>query len=396
MRVPKARSRSPELKGTASRGQDKRKVPDPPRPRGPKAARIEPPKRTKSANILFRQKVPSLGSSLNNYPPPGALATTAGRLRSTTHEATTFKSNSAAKRPVRRGPAMKSAGGSVSRDIIAISSDEDEDISVLEKKLQEQKGFTKKQAEKAAELQVKLKESWREREKLQKELTAALAANQKYARQQDSGENKPLKGLVRQGQTHPRQKVAESDIPPQPDGVGGDERTPDSPKRLSMRELYSDLTFNSDSPWGTFELSDPDPKTFRQQGWRKTAYRPYDQARLMSVHLHRQVNRTREPARMLIQPTLDSEGSITATAAASSSSGTTALNNPAGSDGVEMIDSIQQPGGGGHRIAFGDFMGIPDNMVPYVKDGSLGFRSGTIVSYSFCNKSVPRYLIQVY
>jgi hypothetical protein len=272
---------------------------------------------------------------------------------------------------------MKSAGGSVNRKVlIDISSDEAENIRVLEKKLQDQKGYTKKQAEKAAELQIKLQESRKEKEALHKKLTAALAANQ-HARQQVSRDNKPLKRLVRQDQTRSGQKAAETDPQPQPAGVNGDDRSLDTPKEPSMREFYSDFTFNSDSPWGSSTLPDPDPKTFRQHGWRKTAYRPYDQARLMNVHLHRQFNCTREPVRMSIQPNLDGEDN---------GSNTTALNGPADSVDVEMTNGIQLPVGGGHQITFDEFIGIPDNMVPYVKDGSLGFRSGIIVSHSFCSK----------
>src|SRR5207302_234367 len=92
---------------------------------------------------------------------------------------TVMKSIPQLKKPARKGPAIKYAGGSISRLLVTDDSTSESDHSAklraLEKRLQDQRSFTKNQAEKAAKLQVKLQESEKEKAALQEKLEALSA-----------------------------------------------------------------------------------------------------------------------------------------------------------------------------------------------------------------------------
>lgn len=268
----------------------------------------------------------------------------------------------------RRGPAMKSAGRPV--QIVPVSdSDSDEDnadrYKELERKFQEQKGYTKKQMEKAVELQKKLMESEREKREIQEKLKAALAASQKSANPTSPKQTRRIKKLKRLVQLDRNGETRVNDQPVQftaRDDANGPRKEP------SLKELYKDYKFIADVPWFCPpEIPAPDPSTFRQGGWRNRSDRPrYDFTRKMNVHLHRELTRDRPSLKIVAELALEGNNSHP------ENSRSTSLDDEPG-------DEFFWPRGG-RQTTIDEFMGFPDNMVPAVKDGVLGFRPGIIVS----------------
>lgn len=300
----------------------------------------------------------------------------------------------ASKKTERRGPAIKNAG----RISVSISDsdgddsddndDDNEDRSKgLEQKLREQKGYTKKQMEKAVEFQRKFIQSEKEKMEqaaefqrrsmqLEKEkndilekLEAALAANQKPVALLPPEQSRKVKKLKRLIQPNRTGKTDTNDQLVKPTA---NDRTSERRKVPSSKEFYKDYKFTANNPWGypVSELPAPDPSTFRSQSWHKTPYRPWeDKAKLMSVHVHRQLTRDRGPINIMVEPYLDSKSSYIGPAGGSRSA---SLND-------EPDDDFRWPRGG-IMTTFDAYMEIPDNMVPSVKDGFLGFRAGILVS----------------
>lgn len=298
------------------------------------------------------------------------------------------------KKAGRRGPAIKNAG----RIFISISSsdgsDEDEDdsdsdsdsedqvkgleekLQECEKKLRDQKGYTRKQVEKSVELERKLIQSEKERKEIEKErnqiqekLEAAnyLAVSQRST-SQVSMQSRQTKKLKRLAQSN-RNVEPELDGQPPKFTTGG--RTSEPRKGPSMKELYKDYRFTVNDPWGyptSPEMPTSDPNTFHMQGWQKTPYKFWDQAKLMNIHVHRELTRDRGPIHIITQPLFDGQGSRNSP---TENSRSVSLGEP--------DDEFHWPRGG-HRTTFEAFMGIPENMVPAVKGANLGFRAGILVS----------------
>lgn len=275
-----------------------------------------------------------------------------------------------------RGPAMKHAGQifipTPDEDDNSAGDDEDQ-VKRLEEKLREQKGYTKKQMEKAVELQRKLMQSEKEKNEMrekQKKLEAALAASQKSAAPPSPKQPRKIKKPKRPAQLNRDDETETNTQPIKPGtGNGGGEHK----KRPSLKDLYKDYTFTANDPWSypaSAELPTPNPDNFRTQSWHKIPYRPWkDKAKLMNVHVHRELTRIRGPINITTQPLLDGKSSHSGPAESSRSA---SLND-------EPDDDFRWPRGG-NRTTFDAFIGIPENMVPSVKDGFLGFRAGILVS----------------
>ncbi|PWW78675.1 hypothetical protein C7212DRAFT_275033 [Tuber magnatum] len=329
------------------------------------------------------------------------ISSTAEPLKHDTRMTVT-KSISQLKKSARKGPAIKYAGGGISRVLVTDDSSSESGhagkLRVLEKRLQDQKGYTKNQAEKVAKLQIKLQESEKEKATLREKLKALLAAGNhgpdgkpasgnenlepkvitesppaQGSSQQGPPKKKVLKRLVRWEQAHSDRSTPQEDTQTE---HGAEDNKPDTGKKTfrygSMRDFYSGSKFCGEDPWGyptTAEQPEPDPSTFRKRGRRKTTYRPFDRGRLMKVHLHRLISHNRPPLTMAVEESpLDDDDESASTS-----------NTPIG-DKIDNPENEHGSTGVPRVISFDEFMGLPDNMVPTVKDGYLGFRSGIIVS----------------
>lgn len=282
------------------------------------------------------------------------------------------------KRIGRRGPAIKHAG----RIFVSISSSSDESdkddnedqVKVLEERLRDQKGYTRKQVEKSVELERKLAQSEKEKREIgeekrqiQEKLEAAAhsVAIQQFG-PQPSIQSRQVKKPNRLAQFN---RNDEPELNGQPfKFIPGDRFR----RELSMKELYKDYKFTVNDPWGyptSPELPAPDPNTFRTQSWQKTPYKFWDQAKLMNIHIHRELACDRGPINIIAHPFFDGQSSH---------------HSPTGdSRSVSLTDDIDDDfhwPRGGHRATFDSFMGIPENMVPAVKGANLGFRAGILVS----------------
>lgn len=397
---------SQPIKETAIRGQKARKVMDPPKPKvtttAEKLKTTVPLKNRANAATWVQAARVDARKSINGSTLPDILSAT----EPSKHNARmAVMSISQPKKPARKGPAIKHARGSISRVLVTDDSSSESDHSgklrALEKRLQDQKGYTKNQAEKAAKLQVKLQESEKEKAALQEKLKAFLALGNRAANespalgnenpqpgvitkplptqgspQQEPPKKKALKRLVRWKEAHSDLSTPQEDPQTKP---GTEDDKPDTGKKTfrygSMRDFYSGSKFCGEDPWAyptTPEQPEPDPSTFRKRGWRKTVYRPFDQGRLMKVHLHRLTSHNRPQLTMTIEENpLDDDDEFASTP-------NTPINTRA-----DKPENERGPIGVPRVISFDKFMGLPENMVPTVKDGCLGFRSGIIVSFNF-------------
>ncbi|CUS13467.1 unnamed protein product [Tuber aestivum] len=394
---------SQPIEETAIRNQKARKIMDVPKPKVSAAAEklgTAAPLKKNGVNgaILVRASArvdarkPINGSTL-----PGALSTTEPPKHDT--RMTVAKGVFQLKKPARKGPAIKYAGGGISRVLVTDDSSSESGhagkLRVLEKRLQDQKGYTKNQAEKAAKLQVKLQESEKEKAALQEKLKIFLTGihgpNEKPtpgneipepeviaeslptqgSSKQEPPKKKVLKRLVRWEEAHSDRSTPQEDT--QAEHGAQDGRADTAKKTFTygpMRDFYSGNKFCGVDPWGyptTTEQPGPDPSTFRKRGWRKTVYRPFDQARLMKVHLHRLISQNRPPLTMTVAenpPDDDDESASTSNTPIADK-----IDKPETEHGSTEVPSV---------ISFDEFMGLPESMVPSVKDGCLGFRSGVI------------------
>ncbi|CAZ86388.1 unnamed protein product [Tuber melanosporum] len=344
---------------------------------------------------------------INGSTLPDILSATEAPKRDTRISA--IKNIAQLKKPARKGPAIKYAGGSISRVLVTDDSTGESDHSgklrAVEKRLQDQRSYTKNQAEKAAKLQVRLQESEKEKAALQEKLKALLAIgnhgpNEKPAPgnenpepgattepfsihgspQQEPPKKKALKRLVRWEETHSDKSAPQEDTQTKP---GAGDSKLDTGKRTfrygSMRDFYSGSNFCGEDPWAyptIAEQPEPEPSAFRKRGWRKSVYRPFDRNRLMKVHLHSLTSHNRPPLTVTVEESPPDEDDESASVSNTPTGNKTGKpENEHGSTGVPRV------------ISFDEFMGLPENMVPTVKDGCLGFRSGAIVSFDYT--SVP-------
>lgn len=267
------------------------------------------------------RKFPSTPISHGESPPPGMV--------STTERSVSRNDNNPPKKKPQR-PAVKNAEGSIQ---YADSDDSDEPVSdrakikMLEKRLAEQRSCTKNQRNAARRLQEKLTEATRVREELSAKLAQA-------------------------------RKIKKSD----PIKLGKLAAVP-----LKLKDLYKDIDFTASSPWPCPpEIPEPDPRTFREPGWRKQQKKApeYDTKRMMKVHLHRQLTCAKT------QPPKIIPGSLHDLSNAHIDSRSNSLD-----------DEYSEYSLGGLETTIDEFLGFPENMVPAVKDGVLGFRPGIIVCF---------------
>lgn len=289
------------------------------------------------------------------------------------------------KKAGRRGPAIKNAG----QIFVSISSSSDESdesdnggdqvkglkekLREYEKKLRDQKGYTRKQVEKSVELERKLFQSEKEKTRIVREMQEKLeaathSAVSQRSTSQSSTHSRQIKKLKRPVQSN-RNDGPEFNGQPSEFTLGG--RTSEPRRGPSMKELYKDYKFTMSDPWGypaSPELPASDHNTFRTQSWQKTPYKFWDQAKLMNIHVHRELTFNRGPIDIMTQPFFDGQSSHHSP---TENSRSVSLGDP--------DDEFCWPRGG-YRTTFDDFMGIPENMVPAVKGANLGFRAGILVS----------------
>ncbi|RPB10524.1 hypothetical protein P167DRAFT_576129 [Morchella conica CCBAS932] len=289
------------------------------------------------------RKFPSTPIS-HESPPPGVV--------SSTERPVSRNDNNPPKKIPPRRPAVKNAGGSIQ---FTDSDDSDEPVGdratiiMLQKKLAEQKNCTKNQRNKVIRLQgeltevkEELTEATRETKRVREEFSAKLAQARKIKKSDPvqldiNDETKACDLLV---------KLTTGKLAPVP---------------LKLKDLYKDIDFTASSPWPCPpELPEPDPKSFRKPGWRKKAPE-YDTKRMMKVHLHRQLPCAKT------QPPKIIPGSLHDLSNAHMDSRSNSLD-----------DEYSEYSLGGLETTIDEFLGFPENMVPAVKDGVLGFRPGII------------------
>jgi hypothetical protein len=287
------------------------------------------------------RKFPSTPIS-HESPPPGVVSTT---------ERPVSRNDNNPPKKIPRRPAVKNAGGSIQ---FTDSDDSDEPVSdrakiiMLEKRLAEQRSCTKNQRNAARRLQEKLTEAIRETKKVREEFSAKLAQARK-TKKSDPGqldindETKACDLLV---------KLTTGKLAAVP---------------LKLKDLYKDIEFTASSPWPCPpELPEPDPRTFRKPGWRKQQKKApeYDTKRMMKVHLHRQLTCAKTQPPKIIPGSLHDLS-----------------NAHVDSRGNGLDDECSEYSLGGPETTIDEFLGFPENMVPAVKDGVLGFRPGIIVCF---------------
>lgn len=239
---------------------------------------------------------------------------------------------------VRRGPALKRAGAFLQTVPSESESDSDNpERKAAAEKLKQQKKRTKKHQERA--------------EKATRELEATEKAK------------KTLEEQVKELQ----EKLAQLSKEKKPQAAADVPKAASPQKYLSRREMYSDWDFSHSAPLTAPKEApsppEPAPGYYpSEKSWRKSKYRAWDQSRLMNIHVHRQREaRSAGPgftAKIKDHP-LESE--------------------PGAGDGSNksiVHFTHRKPS------MFNDFASIPRDAIPLVKDGSLGFKAGTIVSYN--------------
>lgn len=325
------------------------------------------------------RKFPSRPTPLNTSPPANGLRHIYLNRPATCEESVSSK------RTGRRGPAIKHAGrifvpSSSSSDESGKGDNEDQ-VKVLEEKLREheqrlrdQKGYTRKQVEKSVELERKLAQSEKEKREIgeeKRQIQEKLEAAAHSAAIQQLGPQPSIQSrLVKKPNRFTQlNRNDEPELNGRPfEFIPGDRFR----RELSMKELYKDYEFTVNDPWGyptSPELPTPDPNTFRTQSWQKTPYKFWDQAKLMNIHIHRELAYDRGPINIMAQPFFDGQ----------SSHHSPTENSRSVSLTDDIDDDFHWPRGG-HRATFDSFMGIPENMVPAVKGANLGFRAGILVS----------------
>lgn len=136
-----------------------------------------------------------------------------------------------------------------------------------------------------------------------------------------------------------------------------------SPRPMLNKEIFAGCNFSHRSSYAPPPPapSPPSPESApgyypREQGWQKEKYNPLDMARITKLHLYRE----RVPSRPRVM-------------GFSAMVGRPEPTDPG--DGFDQADHRilkQEP------ISFADYMGIPVDAIPSVKDGSLGYKCGTL------------------
>lgn len=325
------------------------------------------------------RKFPSKPIPLNT--PPSAK----GPRHICANRPATCEEGVSSKKTGRRGPAIKNAGQIFvpipsSFDDESDESDNGDQVEGLkeklreyERKLRDQKGYTRKQVEKSVELEKKLSQSKKENTRIVREMQEKLEAAthmivSQQSTSQSSTQSRQIKKLKRSVQSNRNDEPELNGRPPE-FTLGG--RTSESRRGPSMKELYKDYKFTMNDPWGypaSPELPASDHNTFRSQSWQKTPYKFWDQAKLMNIHVHRELTSNRGPIDIMTQPFFDGQSTHHSP---TENSRSVSLGDP--------DDEFRWPRVG-WRTTFDDFMGIPENMVPAVKGANLGFRAGILVS----------------
>lgn len=148
-----------------------------------------------------------------------------------------------------------------------------------------------------------------------------------------------------------------------------------SQQGVRNRDIYKDWEFDSNSANPLFlepealvsRKASPPPEPApdykpREKSWRKTKYVPWDPSRLMNLHVHRQCT-----------PSHQSIAGFSAKLVEPEKEELCATVDGLGEDDLAVKISGMEP------TTFDEYVGIPKDAVPQVKDGSLGFKAGVIV-----------------
>jgi len=212
----------------------------------------------------------------------------------------------------------------------------------LKEQLRLQKDCTKRQSELASRERAKIRGQEKENAELKKQL---IEQKDKF--------NKLLQLASRDGQ-----------IIATIEAIGSSDQAATSPSPCCpflKKELFTD-EFCDESP---IEEPSPVPHKQREPGWRKKKYSALDRSRLMKVHLHRERVSVRPPSHRESNVAIIQFEPEEPTAVA---------------DSWTAIPSVVR-----YRQAvpktLDEFLGIPEEPIPVLRDGALGYKSGVIVSF---------------
>jgi hypothetical protein len=241
------------------------------------------------------------------------------------------------------GPALKQGGNRI-RSSVPDSEMETDQLETLMKKLKTQKERTKRHSLRAQGLEDALATKAKENEELQQRM--------EKEKKEMQVELQRLKRLL------VKREEGLMDL---------DEPAATKPRAVLNKELFAGYDFSSRSP---FPPSDnpplsPEPAPgyqAREQSWKKERYNPLDMSRISKLHLYRERERAKDSGLMGFSAMIDTLESTDAVV---------------GSDGANIRLSKK------NEISFAEYVGIPTDAIPSVKDGSLGYKCGTLVSLPY-------------
>jgi hypothetical protein len=254
------------------------------------------------------------------------------------------KSKESRSRP--HGPALKQGGNRI-RPLVPdteLETDQKDHLENLRKKLKTQKERTKRHSLRAQGLEDQLAIKAKENEELQRRM------EQERKRMQDEIESMQKRLLL-------KHEEGPTDL---------DEPSAVKPRAVLNKELFAGCDFSFRSPFPPSANPPPSPEPVpgyqpREHSWKKEKYNPLNMNRISKLHLHRERERAKDSGLMGFSATIDNPESNDAAV---------------GSEGVNIRLSKK------HEISFAEYIGLPTDAIPSVKDGSLGFKCGTLVSFT--------------
>ncbi|KAF8541555.1 hypothetical protein BDD12DRAFT_493474 [Trichophaea hybrida] len=240
--------------------------------------------------------------------------------------------------PLRRGPALKKAGRMLRETYSSDSedSDEDEAVKAERKRYEQQKKYTKMHMGRASKISRELERERNEKAQLEEQV-------------------QKLKEQLR--------------------AMGAKEKSDQSVRK---KDIYQDWDFSNEEAFPLLPQPEappsPEPSpTYRprEKSWQKSTYVPWDPARLMNLHLHRQRTPSHPPVTGLAAKIVEPEKSEPCATID-------------GSDDTTTVRVTCK-----EATTFDEYMGIPKDAIPLVKDASLGFKAGVIVSFASSFPKTP-------
>lgn len=251
--------------------------------------------------------------------------------------------------PRNHGPVLKQGGTRfrAPKYLDPGSEESGNEVDVLEKKLKTQKECTMRHSRRAMALKEELTHKSEENQKLKEELKRLKEHLRLLGHGKDADLPAAATPSISPHQKHLSEPSAENP----------------SPRPMLNKEIFAGCNFSHRSSYAPPPPapSPPSPESApgyypREQGWQKEKYNPLDMARITKLHLYRE----RVPSRPRVM-------------GFSAMVGRPEPTDPG--DGFDQADHRilkQEP------ISFADYMGIPVDAIPSVKDGSLGYKCGTL------------------